>query len=224
MNRRLFLKASAAALCVPFVGLRREVDREALMLPFCCDHPYPRYDIESPFQHGSLTYATDSRRIVRAEIAKPKIVGEGRLPPVAALWDMRWRPKEWIEIDRPDFDSLKHRRDGVPDTCPECLGRMVSCGETYPSEDELNELLSRGVRWDVDDNTKGDESCPRCRGCEYEGPSVLEVCGVRLAYDVACPVWDLPGPVRFAVLGEELPVLFAADGFEGMVMPLVKTA
>lgn len=78
MQRRSFLKTVSAALMVPCVHLRREVDRESLMLAFCDEPEMSRWDLDRPFSIGSLTYATDARHMVRAELSNRIDCGERR--------------------------------------------------------------------------------------------------------------------------------------------------
>ena len=215
-TRRTVLKAIAAALMAPTIRLRPEIDREALMRPFCdVDEGY-RYQLNAPFQQGSLTYCTDSRRIIRAELTCPEVVGERRLPDAAGLWNHYWRNGQLRPVERPQISELLlprgKDRDGV---CPKCLGRRISLGDFYPySDDKL-------VNYDPDDNSVGDESCELCHGLSYYGPSQVEIGGFRFSYHMLAPMYDLPGVmVRPPTNNEDDPMLFKADGFEGMVMPL----
>jgi hypothetical protein len=221
MKRRTALKAMAAALLTPLVRLRTEINREALMMPFCLPYESLKYDLQQPFQQGSLTYATDTYRMIRAELTGPEITGERRLPPAGKVWNEHWNPVEWFEFQRPAITDLVSRDDGLDGTCPVCLDRMVSFGEHYPSREILEDLCRRGVRWDVDDNTHGDESCPQCHGKAYYGPSLARISDKLLSFDKLAPIWNLPCPVRFALNKDPRgPVLFTADGFEGLVMPM----
>lgn len=104
LTRRTVLKSIAAALMAPTVRLRTEIDREALMRPFCGEDY--RYSLSEPFQQGSLTYCTDSRRIIRAELTAPELVGERRLPNAVGLWNNKWRDGRWTPIYRPERTDL----------------------------------------------------------------------------------------------------------------------
>ena len=222
MNRRDALKTLATIAMTPMVKLRAGIDREALMLPFCGESS--RYTLHVPFQQGSLTYATDSWRIVRAELTAPEIVGEKRLPPAAKLFEDSWHPRQWIEMPRPEVKELVISNGDDPfGICPVCLGREISFGENYPDREVLEDLMRRGIRWDVDENAHGDESCPQCRGREYYGPSVVVIGEERCSFAMMAPIWNLPGILRVSVNQKRgAPLLFTADGFEGMVMPLAE--
>lgn len=220
-TRRTVLKTIAAALMAPTIRLRPEIDREALMRPFC-GGDY-RYSLSEPFQQGSLTYCSDAYRVIRAELTAPEIVGERRLPNAAGLWARHWKQGQWKPVERPRISELLlprgKDRDGV---CPKCLGRRISLGDEYPDTDD-NEVAERIYKlgFDVDDNTVRDESCKHCRGLDYYGPSQVEIAGFRFSYHLLAPMYDLPGVIiRPPTNNEDDPMLFQADGFEGMVMPL----
>ena len=212
-TRRTVLKSIAAILMAPTIRLRPEIDREALMRPFCGESC--RYSLEEPFQQGSLTYCTDARRIIRAELTCPEIVGERRLPNAVRLWRNHWRNGQWIPVERPQISELlMPHYQGVDGVCPKCLGRRISLGDQYPAGD-YNTFPS----YDPDDNSIGDTSCEQCQGRAYYGPSEVEIGGYRFCYAMLSPMYDIPDvqiiPPRFP----DEPMLFRADGFEGMVMP-----
>lgn len=221
-TRRTVLKSIAAALMAPTVRLRQEIDREALMRPFCGEDL--RYSLSEPFQQGSLTYCSDTRRIIRAELTCPELVGERRLPNAVGLWNEKWRDGQWIEIERPEItDLLPSPLEDLDNVCPLCLGRRISLGAEYPyrHNKEMDERMYR-LGYDPDDNTIRDETCPRCQGRDYYGPSEFAINGLRYRWAMLAPIFDLPN-VRFLPSEyEELPLLFKADGFEGMTMPLVQ--
>lgn len=229
LTRRTALKTIAAALMVPQVRLRKEIDREELMRKFCSrDGDWlHRYDLETPFQHGSLTYATDSRRMVRAELTSPCLVGERKLPPVDSCWKESWQPGKWVPLRRPELGELVSRNVNNLDLaiCPVCDGRMVSLGEHYPEQEKLEDIHRRGIRWDVDENIVGDESCPTCRGRDYEGPDIVMIGGQGFSYSLLRPIWDLPGEVSATISKfDQHPLLFRCDGFEGIAMSLYPSA
>lgn len=208
----------------PTVNLRREIDREALMRPFCDTWEGFLYQLNAPFQEGSLTYATDSRRIIRAELTSPEIVGERMLPNCAKLWENHWRPAEFVPIERPAISELLVPRfENYGSTCPVCLGRRISLGKEYPDfdDEELNTRIHR-LGYDVDDNSIRDESCNHCRGLDYYGPSEMQIGDFRFAYAMVSPMFALPELRVAAPVTVETPLLFVADGFEGMVMPLAE--
>ena len=219
-TRRTALKAIAAALMAPTVRLRKEIDREALMRPFCGDDW--RYSVSEPFKQGSLTYCTDARRIIRGELAAPEIVGERRLPDAVGLWGKFWQPQQWIEVDRPQIgELLVSRGDDREGICPVCFGRRISLGDTFPDlSDPAEDVRMHRLDCDIDDNTIRDASCTHCRGLDYYGPWQLEIGGHRFAYNMIAAVFDLPGVKFHMPEVEGRPLLFCAEGFEGMVMPL----
>lgn len=221
-TRRTVLKSIAAALMAPTVRLRQEIDREALMRPFCGEDL--RYSISEPFQQGSLTYCTDARRIIRAELTMPELVGERRLPNAVGLWNKNWRDGQWIPIEKPAIkDLLLPNTEEYWCVCPECFGRRISLGETYPDpNDEANERKIHQLGYDIDDNTIRDETCPLCKGREYDGPSEFEIHGIRHSWHIIAPIFDLPNVRFLPPESAEAPLLFKADGFEGMSMPLVQ--
>lgn len=217
-TRRTALKAIAAALMAPTIRLRPEIDREALMRPFCDVDEGFRYQLNAPFQQGSLTYCSDSRRIIRAELTCPEVVGERRLPNAVELWGRHWRNGQWMPGERPQITDLLVSLDrDISGVCPKCLGRRISLGDKYPDSEDTTP-----INYDPDDNSIGDASCEQCRGLTYYGPSEVNIGGLRYCYGMLAPMYDLPG-LRISPSGHpDHPLLFRADGFEGMVMPLVQ--
>lgn len=202
------------------VRLRPEIDREAMLAAFCRDPRYGsgRYDLDYPFGHGSLTYATDARSIVRAEIANRREDGERTLPDVRTCWDKYWHPAgEFIPYHLPPIDTLTLGRNGDYGVCPLCSGRRVSVGEHYPTYEwtESREAFLRD--YDIDDNTTLDKSCELCSGKLYDGPWQVRVAGVLMDYSRLKPIAALPN-VRVSATTGEKAILFLADGFEGMAM------
>jgi hypothetical protein len=235
-SRRSFLGASAAVAAAALFGskisLRSEIDRERLMLPFCAPWDYCRFDIDAPFGVGVFTYATDSRRMVRAEIANRCEVGERRIPNVSATWKTMWLPSgEFRPFERPAVESLQWKwRAKGEDECPACGGRRVpwdGVGKEYPSEEQWEAMSAEGREWDIDNNTTLDPSCELCHGKTYDGPSLLKIGAAFFKMSILLPLWDLPG-LKIALREPMLdsferkvyqPLLFRADGFEGLVMP-----
>lgn len=228
-SRRSFLGASAAvaaaALFGPKISLRSEIDRERLMLPFCGENY--RWDLAAPFGVGSLTYATDARRIIRAEIIGRKEVGERRIPNVNGLWRDEWKPDgELIPFEKPPLSSIRWGFHNHGD-CPDCGGRRIpwdGVGKEYPNLDDAGfKHLERERGYDVDDNCVFDPACRTCRGRPYKGPSLFEFRGQFYSAALLLPIWDLPG-VKIGVAqpdrDKERKLLFAADGFEGIVCPV----
>lgn len=204
----------------PTISLRREIDRERLLMNFCADY-VTRYDLEKPFGVGSLTYATDAKHMARAEIANRFEDGERRLPKdVIDVWKFHFQPGQLIPFALPSISELTLKCDGG-EICPLCDDRRILFGETYPSEDEMERLLD----YDVDDNTYRDNSCQLCHGLTYHGPNEAMVCGVRMSYSRLKPIAALPNVrvTRSKPSKDEYPILnFVADGFEGVAMGLVK--
>jgi len=221
LTRRTVLKSIAAAMMAPTIRLRNEIDREALMRPFCGDDF--RHSLSEPFQQGSLTYCTDARRIIRAELTAPEIVGERRLPNAVRLWNQNWRSGQFMPIKHPAInDLLPSSEPDIPGTCPKCFERRVCLGAEYPpcDDDGMVSMRLQRLGWDVDDNTVRDASCPLCHGLEYYGPSQMEIGRLRYSYALIAPVFALPGVVFLPAEATGQPLLFRAEGFEGMAMPL----
>lgn len=223
LNRRTTLKILGAAIMAPCVNLRTEIDRERLLAAFCDDNDWQRYDFDRPFAIGSLTYATDARHMVRAELPARIEEGERRLPKgIEQVWSEWWQPQDFQPFHLPPVESLTL----LPDqrwggTCPVCDDRRISIGDRYPqSNDEAAEL----PEYDPDDNTIRDASCPLCRGRAYYGPCRVRLCGRLMDYSRVKPIAALPN-VRVAATKHyhpESPLLFVADGFEGMAMGLIE--
>lgn len=139
LTRRGFGKLVAALAMVPTVELRKHVDHERLLSEFCDKDRTIRFDINAPFGVGSLTYATDARHIARSELASRVENGERRLPRnVGEVWDhfYTFDARKAVPLEMPDIRSCRLRKnydDGG--TCPECGGRRVSYGESYPTNE-----------------------------------------------------------------------------------------
>lgn len=222
MQRRSFLRTVAAAIMVPCVQLRREVDRESLMLAFCDTEQASRYDFDQPFSVGSLTYSTDSRHMVRAELVNRLDCGERRLPRgVEDVWNSYWHPRDWRPFELPPMSVLiKHRNEGI---CPECGDRWIPLGDKYPSEEEVNDRYM-GLSYDVDTNSIRDASCPLCHGRTYYGPHCVEVCGVLMTYHRLKPIAAIPGVMVAAnrLDDPDSPLLFRGSGIDGIAMGLAR--
>lgn len=223
MQRRSFLKLVAASFMVPCVQLRREIDRESLILAFCDTDSF-RYDFDRPFAIGSLTYATDSRHMVRAELSNRREDGERRLPEnVEECFNKYWNPGEWRPFELPPIESLVKYPVEMDKTgmCPLCGDRWIFLGDRYPNEDEM-EHLRLTASYDVDTNEIRDTSCQLCHGRDYYGPSSLEVCGVLLSYHRLKPIAAIPGVMVAANQNrdQDSPILFRGCGIDGMAMGL----
>jgi hypothetical protein len=106
MTRRSFVASVAMSLVAPRIRLRPSIDREALMLPFCGD--FGRFDLKSPFGVGSLTYATDSIRMVRAELSNRHEDGDRRVPDVERVFRDLWHPGEFAPLAQPAVSELRY--------------------------------------------------------------------------------------------------------------------
>ena len=215
ISRRSVLKTIGAALLCPTIKLRSTVPDERLMLPFC-DKEYSRYKLDTTFGIGSLTYATDARAAIRAELPSRYETGLQKLPPIEAVWkshwhpDNKWQPLEPIDV-KPTFAFTDWNH------CPTCGGKStISLGENYPDRSEMETLLLYG--YDVDENCIRDKSCPTCRGLEYYGPSVVQIAGVYHDAFTMRRVMALPNPLICRSRSGSGIVLFKADGFEGITM------
>lgn len=218
MKRRQFLQSALAALLVPRIDLRKQIDNERLLSQFCGDSF--RYKLDKPFSApDQLAYATDANIMCRTQLIAPESSGEGRLPNVISAWELYSKPaSRWCRESLPKPSELTlvmktgHYHFGV---CPECDGRRLSLGDRFPTEAELEGLHD----YDVDDNTVLDPSCPMCRGNYWRGPSLVDLCGVKIQYGYARKMFCLPG-VEFARSSFEDPdvLLFRANDFEGVCM------
>lgn len=213
----------------PIVTLRREVDREALLSAFCDTQESSRYDLTSPFGHGQLTYASDSRHICRAEIANRIENGERRLPGnLNQVWDCYWKPSAPLSyFELPRWQDAKLANHGssqyVFGVCPECGDRRISFGDEYPNEETMKRLEAK-YGYDIDDNTYRDPKCQACKGKDWTGPWLINVCGVPMDYTRMKPIAALPN-VRVAASQYDdgaSAIIFEADGFEGIAMGVQK--
>lgn len=218
INRRAALKSLAAAVMVPCVRLREDIDREAIMAGFCYTDRC-LYDIDKPFTVGSLTYATDARWAIRAELSGAAHDGERILPPIERAWKKYWVPQgAFREFELPHWSHASVTPARTWGHCPECGDRRVSYGDCYPPADALNNknwVLAHD--YDIDDNTVRDKSCAVCRGKEWKGPCQIRVLGHLHDYWRLKRILSLPSG-RIASAPECL--LFVADGFEGVSMGL----
>lgn len=229
LTRRSMMQAVAAMLFAPTITLRETDNREKLLAAFCYDDNYGhrRFDINDPFRVGSLAYATDAKQICRAEL--PAIrdnEAERRIPPVESLWKSLWHPQKWTPFVLPEYSRLTHKAS-YP-LCPECGNRRISCGEAYPTREWLESQEASDYDYDVDDNSIRDQSCPACRGKDYREASIVMIAGEPFEYFPMRRIAALPN-VRVTIsraIHEEKSIqpsrvlLFQADGFEGMAMPI----
>jgi len=212
VSRRSFLQAVAAALAAPIIDLRQHVPRENLMLNFC-DQDYMRYNLQQPFGHGSLTYATDSLAMIRTELLNRSEVGEMRIPPVDRVWHDHWNPiGQWRELDDGMLIPTITREYQM---CPKCCGERVSYGEAFPPYPDSEEL-ARLHHWDPDDNMLRNRSCDVCHGLDYECAGFSDVLGVHHSSFMLKRIAALPNAMVCRSASVDHAVLFRADGFEGI--------
>lgn len=221
MSRRTTLKTLAVAMMSPVIQLRESIPAEKLLLPFCGDWDH-RYHISEPFSHGSLTYATDSRAMVRCELANRLEIGEVRLPPVESTWVKFWQPVgPWKPLSEVSIRPVPV--DGFAAACPECGERRVSLGDTYPDlADEAEAERVYRLGFDVDDNSIRDASCGTCHGLEYRGPTVASVLGVPHSAFLMKRITALPNAKVCRSGFDGRAILFAADGYEGISLGLLR--
>lgn len=205
------MKAIGAAMTVPIIDLRKSVPRENLLLQFCGEDS--RYRLDQPFGVGSLTYATDARAMIRAELVTRNEVGEMRLPPVARVWGEHWNPTgQWRELDEKMMEPTIIKEF---QSCPKCGGEKVSFGEGYPPPPEVFGLITN-YSYDVDDNTLRDRSCSLCHGLDYTDPAWSDVLGVHHNSHMLKRIAALPNAMVCLSASREDAILFRADGFQGI--------
>lgn len=225
LTRRGFGKLVSALAMVPTVELRKHVDHERLLSEFCDKGEFFRFGINAPFGVGSLTYATDAKHIARCELAGRVENGERRLPRnVGEVWDKFYTFDEWkaIPFEMPDIRSCRLRKNyDDRGTCPKCGGRRISYGESYPTNEWASSGLAFVCDYDVDTNTVLDESCTTCKGRRYNGPWIVDVCGVPMSYSRLRPIAALPC-VRVMASERKGALIFAAEGFEGIALGIME--
>lgn len=205
MIRRSFLKTMAGAFTAALVNLRPTIDNERLMIPFC-DPDYQRFDFASPFGIESLTYATDGKAMIRAEIARREEYGERRLPSnIADIWRAHWNHGgQWVPVQEYLTPTLHN-----DDDCPECGDRRIDHGDDWP-------ILTNLLDYDPDTNTSRDPSCVLCKGRSYPGLNVCVIDGVHHNAFKLRRIAALPNAVICPSLSVADSLLFKADGFEGI--------
>ena len=213
VSRRRFMQAIAAAMSVPIIDLRAGVPREKLLLDFCGED-YLRYDLKQPFGVGSLTYATDSKAMIRTELANRCEVGEMKIPPVGNVWSAHWEPTgQWRDLDETMLTPTIVRKY---QSCPKCGGDRVSFGESYPDNHHDWYVLVSEYAYDPDDNTIRNRSCDVCHGRDYTGAAVSDVLGIEHSTYNLKRIAALPHAQVCRSAYVEHAVLFRADGFQGI--------
>lgn len=229
LSRRSVLKGIAAAMMCPTIQLRPSVPDERLLLPFC-DPDATRYNFEAPFGYGSLTYATDSRAMIRCELANRQEIGERRLPKnIDETWSKWFRPKaQWRPLTLEDIQPTESNDYAV---CFECGDRRISLGDAWPELNKWGEPEDKRLKelgWDVDDNTIRDDACHRCRGRCVGHVNVTVMFGHQHQAHQLKRILALPNPMVCASGFEPAEhaqcLLFRADGFEGIALGLYDRA
>jgi hypothetical protein len=228
LSRRSVLKGIAAAMMAPTIQLRASVPDERLLLPFCASE-FSRYSLDAPFGWGSLTYASDSRAMIRAEIGNRQEVGERRLPNVQQVWDCWFRPApQWRPLTPSDIEPTAQDEVG---RCWLCGDRRVSYGPDFPEVNEFGQFADERCNrlgYDIDNNTIRDESCPRCKGRDFGHNTLCELFGQEHQSHNLRRIVALPNVMVCASLHhpeQHAPaLLFKADGFEGIALGLVPRA
>lgn len=226
ISRRSVLKGIAAAMMAPTIQLRPSVPDERLLLPFC-DPDSCRYSFEAPFGHGSLTYATDARAMIRCELANRQEVGERRLPrDIDNVWGRWFQPaSQWRPLTPDDIQPT------VEDDCAKCFtcgDRRVRLGGNYPDIDDRGLIVDARLRmldYDIDDNSVRDDSCPACRGLSRGHKNIAVLFGEEHQAHELKRILALPNVMvctsEFSPEGHAPALLFRADGFEGIALGLV---
>lgn len=220
-TRRTALAAIAAAIACPVVRLRKSIDAERLMLAFCDrEEWHPKWNLKEPIAIGSLTYATDTRGMIRAELANRQIIDDKKLPPCTEVWNKYWHPsQQWMPLNQDAIRPVLTSR--WPD-CPECGCLATVClGNEYPDFNDpavYTEVHRYG--YDSDTNSIRDKSCPVCHGLRYSGPSDVRVFGALHSSFLLKRIAALPNVMVCPSRANDDVLLFRADGFEGCQMAL----
>jgi hypothetical protein len=222
-TRRHFLKAGTAAMALvslfrPTVLLRPEITREALLMRFC-DADAIRYDLSTPFQQGSLTYATTGREIVRCELSS--VIDDAnpvKRPPAEELYKTLWIPDLNLKpFELPKIETLEESDFGQ---CPVCHDRRLPYLESdadYPSD------------YDPDDNTIRDRSChwchdPKTKRLRDKVKTIMRVDGFDFQFGRLAAIADIPNVRARAIKRNRTDkhglLQFAGDGFQGISMSL----
>lgn len=204
VTRRTMLKVGWAAMICRLVDLRSDVADERLLQLFCDDDDaslYGMYDLRKPFQNGSLTYGTDARCMVRAELLNPVVGDERRIPPAAQVFSNLWRPSnQWVPLG--DLNLVSDRVDlqGEID-CPRCGSSCtVDVPEDFPVFNDNGEVSKDGrdlvYKYGMDPDTWKirDKNCPVCHGLQMRGQTVVEVNGSNFALQYIEKIRQLPEP------------------------------
>lgn len=224
MQRRSFLKVAAACWLAPNALFRREVDAAAILRSFT-DSEYSVYAIGDPFRLGGLTYATNGRQAIRADISHAEADGENlRRPALDFVFSRFETPTRWIPWQVPAVESLTIGVAGG-NVCPVCEGKRRKVLDYFPT-DEQCETDPALADYDVDDNSVPDPACEYCRGTYTKRPSVVEVFGQFHTAALLKKLSAIPG-LEIARSSDQMPfetqrreiLLFRGGGFEGATVP-----
>lgn len=219
-TRRTALKAITAALMCPTIKLRDDYPDERLLRQFCNSDEHYRYDHSTPYSVGSLSYATDARVLVRAELPSVQTIGERVMPPIERVWKLWWTPSpftpntQWVPLEGrlivPTIRQEEYSR------CPVCNSVASVQLAVYPgSEEELEALKPFG--WDVDSNSIRDRNCPECHGLEFKGNHLIQIHHTMFSAYYMRKLATLPN-AEICLDRTKTVLLVRAEAFQGILM------
>lgn len=251
VSRRSFMQSMSAAMAAVVVGrLPASEARTVIDYSRFCDYETVRYNLESPWSHDGVTYASDSRILI-SHAGEFSGTGEGRFPDVGSLaWDSLdcrgWKPFPMIQR-RIDEAGKRHTER----RCPECrgLGRIgpdvrecLKCDGLY-DEYEGPDGLPGGSYLDLNGRRHTvNNLCPHCTTgstggilcgyCDGTGESFMaceQVGGLLFDGWYADSIRTLPEPeyrvIEHDFSGDKVSILglrFGAENGRGFLMPLVR--
>jgi hypothetical protein len=216
ITRRSLLRAAVVAAMAPVIELRNSVPDEKLMLAFC-DPDCNRYDLNQPFGVGSLTYASDTWAMVRADIPNRVEIDERRLPRnVSAIWQEHWHPDRFVPLTE---SLMTPTEPSDYPLCPVCGDARVKFTPDHKNPEHVN--LCRVYDFDPDEFTIRDRSCECCSGLDYVGPDISNVCGIRHRSFYLRRIAALPNAKVCRSRSVASALLFVADGFEGISLGII---
>lgn len=228
---------------------RRHID-----LSLFCGVESLRYTLDKPFAQDGRVYATDARIMVRTLLADTPELGEGAKLPAASTmrwWgeDSRWKPwpRQRLFGGGYDYDCecpvcFGRGCHGNPRKCADCKGegyRMVLPSDLSVkeraewSEEELLDACGYDVPCKpcLHSGWLGDVRCDYCDGSgRTYRPSLQRIEGEVIAGVYDAKIRTLGGAEYCLVDGVDCCksptqiIKFRGDGFEGLLMPLVRDA
>lgn len=230
MQRRTFAQTLASLIMVPLLKMQPEaIDRHKLLAMFLDQGEYCRWDLKRPYIFGDFAYATDGRTMARIASSLDEADDETiKKPPLEKSWDIFGHPEtQWRPFRLHDIPDLIPAEERDYATCPLCLGRRVSYGKGYPTEEIAEDLPD----YDPDGNTIADATCEMCHGRPYSGPAYQPVGSLVIDYKYAKRLAEIPGcevctskPAGYTESEQRRTVLFRSEiGIGGIVMPIVRT-